>query len=1294
LRIFEISAEQVERLDERQLVEVIRNLIRADLQKSGIPLRSGSTPAQIHIPDGGEDGRVSWRGGPNETDFIPSRYTVFQCKRTDPQNAGAKKETWKKGTGTATKPAEINDALSLALKNSGAYIVATTSPIVGTKIDERKGAVRKGISEAGQDPSLLSSIDFYDANKISLWINSHPSIALSLNAKLRDVHLHGFLDFDTWSKEADITEIPLQETKEPRYKVRGATLAVLKKEYPDIDALHNLKSISGIISNFLRSKGKAIRVFGASGFGKTRFTHTLLLNIDDDFEETEQQIVYVTFPDASDRIVNIARDISSSGSNCILVVDDCPDDIHYRLSEIVNRPESKCKLITINVEAKLQDTTKCLGIELAAAPDEIINGIINSIMPEVVRQNGSIIRDLSKGFPRMAVLAARAFSSGDITLATVDNVMERIVWGDTLPEKAALRTLRTLSLFTVIGVEHEAASELVEIAAFLGRPVGELFEEIKRFEGRGVIRRTGDYAEVQPVPLAIRLANDWWQNAPAGTMEEFCKALSTDLQLRMIAQLRWLSWFDETPRFAERLMLELVPDETALNSELGSKFMDRLVHLAPDAVMAHLVGLLNDKTIDELSEFRNGRRHVVWALEKLAFREATFKPAARLLLRLGAAENESWGNNATGEFTSLYQLHLSGTEAPPQSKIAVLDEALSSGDTRVRHLGVDALNNMLRTGHFSRSGGREYIGAGPALEDWQATTYGEIFDYYRAALARLEVIASNPNDPFKDTALTFIDNHIRSLLRVSNLIDEVLALISRLRDQYPDWLDPIQAVNSWLYFDSQEAPTEDDVKIRQYYNTILPQDDMELLALYSSGWGMDFHDPSSPYDKEGDSDHHFAERESKRIIADQPKSAEHFRALVDRFLNGDYKTGGTTVFEIAKHVDSPIDLVEAILEHDIDEEKYGHFGNLVRAAIAGANKTSEDDGRSCLRRALEDDRLKAFTLDFIVSVKLDNDLFNEGISAIEANLVAPWKVGNVAFSVAIDDISLENIGMLVHAVGQKGEEGAWAALDFLANYFHSRRIGNQMQASWVLEALTSGFLHGRERYQNSDGYHWRELAQKLIEAGFLDIEAATTLLTFMLEVTNADEYMVQLNMDEYYRTILREIARAFPGLVWNTYHAWRESADLLHKHRLSGLFDADGDDPINPGVLNEISATIYIPWMLEDRAARVPFILDWIHLLERNEKGVMSWSPEFLEFIETHICNADEMNMLNHRFTTGTWVGSYANKLELQLEYIEQLRHIQNPNVREWAGATSASLRERIKEERRQDANRSISYRT
>ncbi|EFO30639.1 conserved hypothetical protein [Roseibium sp. TrichSKD4] len=755
--IFVVNSDQVKRLDEHQVVDLLRRLISAELNKNSIPLRSGTAPAQITIADGGDDARVSWSGGPNETDWLPSGFTIFQCKKGVTSPAGLKAETQTKPSQGSDEP-KLSEALEEAISQSGGYVIVTPTPVVGTIVDRRVKAIQEGIIDTGNDPSLLSSIQIYDCNRLAAWTNTHPSVALWLNALLRDVHLGGFQTFEDWSRTPEISEIEFQQNGDTRFTAKGAEIQTWQNDDAAVAEEKSFDEIQEVISTFLATRGNAVRIIGPSGFGKTRLVHQLIASqtaLPQDVL-SESQIIYCLYEDVKDRLPNIAREITDTGSRTLLVVDDCPDQVHTKLSETVHRDGSRCHLITIGVETKAQGMRRNLIVELNAASNELIGHIAEATNKQVSERNASLIRDLSQGFPRMAVFASRALEGGDEELSSVETLISRIVWGEHEVDQSAFESLQLLSLFTIVGMENDAADELEEIAAFCGKAARQLFNELQRFAERGVLFRQGDYGEVQPLPLAMRLSNQWLESNPAGTLEDLFRSLSEEMKLRMVGRLRWMSWSDKVSNFGHALLSEALPDEAALDSEFGSELLDRFVHLAPDATMEHLNRLLSGKTIDELVAFETGRRNTIWALEKLVFRRQTFDVAARLLLKLGAAENEDWSNNASGQFTGLFQLYLSGTEATPGEKLVVLDDGLADADERVRKLCVDALNRMLETRHFSRSGGSEHIGAGEALQDWQPTIHGEIFDYYRAALSRLEKIAIDTNDPNHQTALNTI----------------------------------------------------------------------------------------------------------------------------------------------------------------------------------------------------------------------------------------------------------------------------------------------------------------------------------------------------------------------------------------------------------------------------------------------------------------------------------------------------------------------------------------------------------
>jgi hypothetical protein len=81
----------------------------------------------------------------------------------------------------------------------------------------------------------------------------------------------------------------------------------------------------------------------------------------------------------------------------------------------------------------------------------------------------------------------------------------------------------------------------------------------------------------------------------------------------------------------------------ALNTEHGSKCFDALVHVAPEACANAVGRIFASLSIDELKEIKEGRLYLSSALQKLVFRRKSFISAARILMRIAAASNDTWG---------------------------------------------------------------------------------------------------------------------------------------------------------------------------------------------------------------------------------------------------------------------------------------------------------------------------------------------------------------------------------------------------------------------------------------------------------------------------------------------------------------------------------------------------------------------------------------------------------------------------------------------------------------------------
>ena len=112
---FEVQGKDLEGLRPEQLHELLRRLLSVEAQANGIPSDGIHVSSNTAAPDGGEDGRISWQGGPESTGFLPSRLCQFQLKagRIGPAQAG--REVLARG--------EVKPMVRSVLEQDGHYIL-------------------------------------------------------------------------------------------------------------------------------------------------------------------------------------------------------------------------------------------------------------------------------------------------------------------------------------------------------------------------------------------------------------------------------------------------------------------------------------------------------------------------------------------------------------------------------------------------------------------------------------------------------------------------------------------------------------------------------------------------------------------------------------------------------------------------------------------------------------------------------------------------------------------------------------------------------------------------------------------------------------------------------------------------------------------------------------------------------------------------------------------------------------------------------------------------------------------
>jgi hypothetical protein len=1286
--IFEADPQQIEALDSRELVQLMHLLLLAECRLAQIPLRSTHVALQITISDGGEDGRVEWTGGADSTPYLPSRYSIFQSKAQNLTEASIRNEILKKvakpknpKSGKTKKKVRkriarrsviLSDAISGVLRKRGAYTIISSAAFTGPKREKLKKAIEKAVKDGGGNPKHFAAVEVLDANKVAEWVNLHHSVALWLAKHSRRRSLAGFQTHEGWGKSAEIRVSPWVTGSTPRFVA----------ENPQSDAWTFEQAADAVLKQ-IATEQQGVRIAGPSGFGKSRFLYEVFNRSTTVGEQADNAaVIYADYSIVGDEVAKLALEIAESGSSAILVVDECPDQLHHKLALIAQREGSCLRIATIDVETRIEQTLNTLSIRLEPASKEMISAIAKGVDPSIPENAVGFIQELSHGFPQMAVLAAKQKGSKKQTIQSAAQYVDRVLWGHNIPNEEAERALSVLSLFDWVGIDGRVKAQAEYISSELARMQFDVFvEHIKSFKSRGIVIQRGDFVQVQPVPLAARLAGARLPLLPDGKLLVFFTNAPSELKASLLKRIRWLDTVAEARAFAASLLAkDGLGNYKTLNTETGSEVLDRLVHVDPDVAMTTIDREFGSLTVDELKKVVEGRSHLIWALEKLAFRKESFMRAATILRKLAAAETEDdKSNNASGQFKGLFHIYLSGTEAAPNARLRVLDEGLGSQHSSERELCIDALDDMMESGHYSRSGGAEEIGSADALIDWQPKTYGEIRDFYRAAIDRLKAIALS-DDPFALKAKLILGKRLRSLFNHFEPA-EIKRLIDVIVGRYGFWPDALQEINEWLYFDSKEAPIEIKSQIRSYFDEMLPIDPIALAELYCRGWQTDFHDPDSTYDNTA-ADFEYAIRKSVELAAQIAADEKSLDRALETFVTSDAKSVFGFSRRLAELVADPVALFDRALgKAENGQPNLQFFGGI----ITGADGRDPKLARDCIRAALRSERLKPHAISMIGSGKLRPDDLNLVISLLQSGDVDPLQCVSLSYGRGFDHLSTNEIAPLLNELLKHRTSGLWAALEIILMYLYPAKEPDGVLTKILKSIVLAPKLFLLINRPHSDGHHLEEVVASLAKHGKLDAAFVSKLVKQLLKLSEVKESAIFFDLDEPVRRILTRLIKDFPNEVWAGVAPLLIISDPMHRHRIQQLVGVGHGDQLELSTLGNLPQGVYLDWVRKDPAKRGRAVMHWLPLVRKNDDGSLSWHPELEDFIAEFGGTASVLDEIASRMHPSSWSGSIVPHLELWLPLLQQWLNHPLVEVRAWAQNRIEGLQKYIAAEKKSD---------
>lgn len=698
-----------------------------------------------------------------------------------------------------------------------------------------------------------------------------------------------------------------------------------------------------------------------------------------------------------------------------------------------------------------------------------------------------------------------------------------------------------------------------------------------------------------------------------------------------------------------------------LRTKQGARLFLALTKANPKAALECLQKTVGTWSKEELLQFTTGRREVVWALEKIAMWKELFSNAARLLLRLGEAENETYSNNASGVFADLFSPaygKVATTEASPQERFPILRETLEAPSKEKRMLALRACDRALESQYFVRTIGAEYQGLREEPQLWMPKTYGELFDAYRQVWQLLLERLDNLSEDEQQQAVNILLQRARGLGIIQNLTNMVIDTVNKLREKtYVDKKKVLAEVIEILRYHGKELPPPIRQRWEQLKEDFTGHDFSSLMRRYV---GMNLLEDK--FDEQGnqvDQTQARIEELAKKAVAN-PKL---FRLELDWLVTTEAENGYRFGYELGK-IDKDFSFLPTLLEtqRNARENVSGYFlGGYFRALF------EKDQGRweKQLDSLVDDGKINVWIPELTWRSGLTDqaalrilDLAEKG--TITIGHFRMFTLGSVIRGLSEDVFKR----WIVFLLSSSETYAVSIALDLYHFYYIRKKSKYTLPEELTLKLLMHQLLFQKPetgKRDQMDGHNWTEIGKSFVQ---LYPERSLEIADKLLQHFGEDGTIIG-GFRSRTHAVLNEITRRYPQEVWMRLTKYLgppiDSRAFHIKEWLRGSeFFGKGEE----GILPVIPLEKIWEWVDENVEKRAWYLASFVPNKLSREPGKVCLAREVLV---RYGAREDVRRNLMANFSTGGWQGPasvYYQKKKQQL--LDFRKEESNENVKRW----------------------------
>jgi hypothetical protein len=736
-------------------------------------------------PDGGLDVFVRSPAATQIGGWVPRPVTGFQVKKQEMPRGKIIAEMRPFGV--------LRPIIQELADLSGSYIIVSSESTSYRALRDRLDAMKEAVRDLANASAL--TLDFYDRGKVATWIRDHPGLALWVRERVGKP-LVGWRPYGAWADTSeDVSGEYLSDDKVRIHTGTGSPAGL-----PTIDGLKQIREL-------LSQPGKVARLVGLSGVGKTRLLQALFERVGDG--NLSPSLAFYTnvaaSPDPQPAI--LASQLIAAGKHAVLVADNCPLDLHRRLSQVCRSAGSTVSVITVEYDIRddLPEGTEVFRMDTSSP--ELIERLIRRRFKDVSVTDARTIAKFSDGNARVAIaLAATVDRNETIEGLKDEELIERLIQQRHPPDQSLSLAAQVCSLvYSFDGRDDGSGSELARLGALAEQSTPEMYRHAADLLSRGIAQKRGVWRAILPHAIANRLSATALLRIPFSAIEAHLIDSAPERLLRSFS--RRLGYLHTSPEAVAIVKQWLVPggilgDVADLDDARAAMFENVAPVVPEGAVSALERGVF---VLDGSEILRRCRRYV-HVVRSLAYDAELFSRCIALLAKIATAGDlHGQSNPALEAFASLFQLCFSGTRASIEQRLEVTRSLLLSDKAEERKLGLKALEGALEAWHFQPFHDFQFGARSRDFGYWPRSP-GEVKHWFKLTLKLSAAIACG-DMPVGSQVRTVVARQLRGIWTRACTYEEIEDACRTISEKQ-FWPDGWIAVRQIQHHDSKGIASE------------------------------------------------------------------------------------------------------------------------------------------------------------------------------------------------------------------------------------------------------------------------------------------------------------------------------------------------------------------------------------------------------------------------------------------------------------------------------------------------------